>query len=279
MSELEPKINMLGMAHAAMDGPTTTEAADLLGLQPSDARVLGHLQRHGLRSVAEVARSLGLHRAQAHRSLTRLESRGAVDVMAGRPILYQAVPLGELLQGRMAELQTEQARIASLIAHGAVPVTPAAAATEGSGLVRLAGQRAITSAVARIVSQARSSMVVRHEPRLTANDLQEELSSAAYATLGDRGVQVRALVSLDEDAVPLLPDWAAVRPAPGGDHLRYVVVDGRCSVLWTDPEVTADSRCAILTDARPVAMLLLDDFERAWSGAWPSAWPASNART
>ena len=69
----------------------------LYGLSDIEARVLISLADIGPVRVSALARKLGVNRMRVYRILRKLQERGLVDSILGRPVKFVAIPIDEAL--------------------------------------------------------------------------------------------------------------------------------------------------------------------------------------
>lgn len=228
--------------------PSRVQAAlGSLGMDPAEARAYEHLAREGPHDAAGVAAALGATRAEAHRILSRLLSRGHVAVVATEPFTYRALGLAE--HARAARVaQEDRARAVeragavfhATLSSGRAPRQP----PEVRWRVRsIAGRHAFHAAARRLVSKARSTVLIAYAPCASAVDerARKGLLDAA-ARKGAEGILLRVVAPRTR---------ASSAPAP-----VFFVVDGReCLFLSVHSGALAAARGGCWTSVGPLVAL------------------------
>lgn len=200
------------------DASLVRAALSLLGIRPRDARAYEHLGSQGSQDAAGLARGIGVTRGQAYRSLALLRQHGHVAPEATEPVMYRAIDVSDHAEAaRIAEeartSALEAARDAFLAAISAARAPPRRAQVPEK-IRCLAGRRAFHSAARRLISTARSSVLISYARCASEADeiARSELLEVA-ARKGTEGVHVSIVTSA--------PSAPGIRDPPA-----FVIIDG-----------------------------------------------------
>lgn len=210
------------------DASSVRAALSLLGIRPRDARAYEHLGSQGSKDAAGLAQGIGVTRGQAYRSLALLRRLGHVAPEATEPVMYRAIDLSDHAE---AARIAEEARTSALEAARAIFLAsivaaqaPPRGARSPERVRRLAGRRAFHRAARRLISTARSSVLISYAR--CASDV-EEIARSDLLEMAARkrteGVHVSIITSA--------PSAPGIRDPPS-----FLIIDGiECIFLSAKP--------------------------------------------
>lgn len=253
----------------------------LLGLDEQEAHAYLHLSRAGPAKAADVALALKLGRTETYRTLTSLVQRNFAHITLGRPALYVARSLDDIVSDvRVAE----QARLDNVLriqreivdAMSRLESTADAAATRNPFRL-VQGRREAYRTLERMLMAAQRSIdaVATHAASIPLGEASGLLDLATRRAA--EGVRVRGVLHVADGMRGRLQQatdaGARFRHDAAERSMRFVIVDGRELLLWlvSDPSarLVAEADVAVWSSAPDFVATQWWLFERAWAAATP----------
>jgi sugar-specific transcriptional regulator TrmB len=205
---------------------------ETLGLSSLEARTYLELARGGSLSASETAKKSRIARPEAYEILRKLESKGFVRQVLGKPTRYEPVDPLEL---RNRILQEERKRFNSIEAGMSkiLEVWPFLRAMHipDNNLPRTAtirGRKNIAAVLESMMNGAQESVNICTTKRGLQTAMQENFPEIARKMI-ERGVEIRMLIdegSAKQLTPSLVPDTIDVRIGKG-PKARYYIIDDR----------------------------------------------------
>jgi len=251
---------------------------ETLGLSSLEARAYLELARGGSLAASATAEKMKIARPEAYEVLRKLESKGFVRQVLGKPAKFEPVDPFEL---RNRILQEERKRYNSIEAGMSkiLEVWPFLRAMHlpESRLPRTAtlrGRKNIAAVLESMMSTAQESFYICTTRRGLLTAMQENFVEIGKKII-DRGVEVRMLIdegSLEQLSPSLLPDAFEVR-INKGPKARYYIVDDR-EVLYhlhlqAEDDLWGSDETALRTNSPDQLNVYGWLFKNAWDSAIP----------
>jgi sugar-specific transcriptional regulator TrmB len=251
---------------------------ETLGLSSLEARTYLELARGGSLSASETAKKSKIARPEAYEVLRKLEGKGFVRQVLGKPARYEPVDPLEL---RNRILQEERKRFNSIEAGMSkiLEVWPFLRAMHmpESHLPRTAtlrGRKNIAAVLEGMMSSAQESVNMCTTKRGLLTAMQENFPEIGKRLI-DRGVEVRMLIdesSAKQLTSSLVPDAIDMRISKG-PKARYYIIDDH-EVLYhlhlqAEEDLWGSDETALRTDSPDQLNVYGWLFKNAWDNGTP----------
>jgi len=275
--------NQGGVGFFVLRGGETSEVAigqilETLGLSALEAKAYLGLAKGGRMTAAEIAKKSGMPRAEAYEVLRRLETKGFIRELLGKPARFEPVDPLEL---RTRILQEERRRFSS-IENGMsriLEVWPALQSVQVADYqlpraATLKGREKIAGAVSGMIEGAQESvrMFTTWRGLMIAR---EQDFPEHWRRLTERGVDIRMMI--DEAAARrltpgMLPEGLDVRVSKGL-KARFYLVDDR-EVLYhlhlrSEQDLWGSDEAALWTDSPDQVNVYRWLFQNGWDTGVP----------
>ena len=249
-----------------------------LGLSSLEARAYLELARGGRLSAAETAKKTGIARSEAYEVLRKLESKGYIRQILGKPARFEPVDPLEL---RSRILHEERRRFNSIEAGMSkiLEVWPflTAMSMTGKSLPKTAtirGRKNIAAVLEAMMSEAQESVCMCTTRRGILTAMRENFPDIGRRLI-QKGVEVRMLIdegSLKSVPPSLIPENIEVR-ASKGPKARYYIIDDR-EVLYhmhlqAEEDIWGSDETAIRTDSADQLNVYGWLFKNEWDRGTP----------
>ena len=256
---------------------------ETLGLSSLEAKAFLELARGGSLSASETAKKAKIARPEAYEVLRKLESKGFVRQVLGKPAKYEPVDPLEL---RNRILQEERKRFNSIEAgmNKILEVWPFLRAIHipDNNLPRTAtirGRKNIAAVLESMMNGAQESVNICTTKRGLQTAMQENFPEIGKKMI-NRGVEIRMLIdegSAKQLSSSLVPNTIDVRIGKG-PKARYYIIDDR-EVLYhlhlqSEEDLWGSDETALRTNS-PVQ---LNVYGWLFKNAWDSGTPLKRAQ-
>jgi len=244
------------------------------GIDEEESQVYLDLLFQGPEGASVIAKRLSINRVKVYRILKRLESKGLVEAVLGRPVKYLAAPLNETIT-RFIEEEKRRVRLMEEEKNRLLEIYERIAERQPRVVMPrfriLHGRRSIFNFLHEMFNGAEKEIALT----TTVNDLYR----FTYAGLDDilrrnaqNGIKVRILTEINEKTIDIIEnylDFAEVhhRNLPG--PVRFITVDRKrafTSILMDDSmSISTDKDSGLWTDSSSYVEALRKFFEDFWS--------------
>jgi len=244
------------------------------GMDEEESRVYAHLLIQGPEGAGAIAKRLGINRVKAYRILKRLEGRGLVEAVLGRPVRYLAAPLEETVN---RFIEDEKKRIRLMEEEKKKLLEAYERIVERQP--RIVEPRFRILHGRRSVFNFLSGMFERTEEEIALMTTVNDLYRFTYVGLDDilrrksqNGVKVRVLTEINEKTIEIIENYLGFaevfhRNLPGA--VRFITVDGKesfTSVLMDDSmSLNTEKDSGLWTDSSSYVEAMRKFFEDFWS--------------
>ena len=244
------------------------------GMDEEESQVYVYLLVQGPSGAGAIAKRLGINRVKAYRILKRLEGRGMVEAILGRPVRYSAMPLEETVN-RFIDEEKERVRLMEeekkrlLEAYEKI-VEKQPRIVEPKFRI-LHGRRSVFNFLSGMFERAGKEIALM----TTVNDLYRFTYVGLDETLrrkAQSGVKVRILTETNEKTIRVIENYLGFaevshRSLPGA--IRFITVDRKeafTSVLMDDSiSLTTEKDAGLWTDSADYVEAMKRFFEDFWS--------------
>ena len=243
------------------------------GLSADEAEIYIRLLMRGSSPAGALSRTLKINRMKAYRTLKRLEEKGLVETIIGRPMRFSAKPLNELIEGFM---ETERERLEDLEkaakeigAEWEKLKDDQETLDTGPKFRILSGRRQVLDQISQICTRAERSIFIM----TTQNDLFRLSYSGlteTFTEMGGKGVDIRILshiTGLDIDVHEYM-EVSEIRHMAFPATMRFVLVDQR-EALTT---FTMDDSMSMTTKDDLGLWIDAPDYVKAVSSSMDALW-------
>jgi len=244
------------------------------GMNEEESQVYVHLLIQGPDGAGAIAKRLGINRVKAYRILKRLERRGVVEAILGRPVRYLAMPLEEtvnkFIEDEKKRIRLMEAEKKKLLEAYEKIIEKQPQIVEPKFRI-LHGRRSVFNFL--------SGMFERSEKEIALMTTVNDLYRFAYVELDEilrrkaqNGVKVRILTETNEKTIRIIENYLGFaevfhRNLPGA--IRFITVDGKeafTSVLMDDSiSLTTEKDSGLWTDSADYVEAMNRFFEDFWS--------------
>jgi sugar-specific transcriptional regulator TrmB len=250
------------------------------GLTPYEAKVYLAVVRLGPTSASKISKLAGVRREEVYRTLPRLEKAGIIDRVLGRPVKVRALPVEDalslLIERRKEELEAEVSELSAkkdrFLHSFKSDIQSADLKENGSHFVLISEKEAIARRTAVLAGNAKKSIDLADSSdcviRFTFN------YADALRKASSRGIKFRILTNCpdDEDSVPQALESSIARDSfslryHDDTPSRYVIFDGRESMITTSPDVGLTESNTLWTDDASLVTLMQRGFEDQFRSA------------
>ena len=244
------------------------------GMDEEESRVYAHLLIQGPEGAGAIAKRLGINRVKAYRILKRLEGRGLVEAVLGRPVRYLAAPLEETVN---RFIEDEKKRIRLMEEEKKKLLEAYERIVERQP--RIVEPRFRILHGRRSVFNFLSGMFERTEEEIALMTTVNDLYRFTYVGLDDilrrkaqNGVKARILTEINEKTIEIIENYLGFaevfhRNLPGA--VRFITVDGKesfTSVLMDDSmSLNTEKDSGLWTDSSSYVEAMRKFFEDFWS--------------
>ena len=244
------------------------------GMDGEESQIYVHLLIQGPEGAGAIAKRLGINRVKAYRILKRLEGKGMVEAVLGRPVKYLATPLEEIVN---RFIEDEKKRIRLMEAERKKLLEAYERIVERQPRIVeprfriLQGRRSVFNFLSGMFERAREEIAlmttVKDLYRFTYVGLDEILRRNAQ-----NGVKVRILTEINEKTIGIIENYLGFaevfhRNLPG--PVRFITVDGKesfTSVLMDDSmSLNTEKDAGLWTDSSNYVEAMSKFFEDFWS--------------
>lgn len=250
-----------------------TDVLKQLGLPAYAGRAYVALLRLGTTEARHISEVANVPPAKVYRTLEKLQERGLVTVVPGKPRKYSPVAMGDFLdreigaqRERLESLETRKDDVAAMF-----PILGTMEVEDRATITSLRGRRNISEHFRDDARRARQEILLLLPARATAKlpGLAQLLRDARA-----RGVETRILSAATGD-----PQDAALGARPAlldlGREVAIAIFDGRAALLAHFLPGQGSRRqtrdVAILTDDRAIVQALAELMRAQWRIAIPEA--------
>lgn len=250
------------------------------GLTPYEAKVYLAVVRLGPTSASNISKMSGVRREEVYRTLPRLEKAGLVDRVLGRPVRVRAIPvedaLSVLIERKKEELDKAVSELSAKKERFLRIFKPDIQTTDlrenGSHFVLISEREAITRRTAVLAGSAKKSIDLADSSEYAIRFILNYADALKKA--GNRGVTFRILTNCpnDENAVPEALERSITRDSFILRYIdeipsRYVIFDGRESMITTSPDEGLAENNTLWTDDASLVGLMQRGFEDQFRSA------------
>jgi len=250
------------------------------GLTPYEAKVYLAIVRLGPTSASRISKLAGVRREEVYRTLPKLEKRGLIDRVLGRPIKVRALPLEDalsLLIGlRKEELEKAVSELSAkkdrLLRNFKSEIKNTDVKESGSHFVLVSEKEAITRRTATLTGIAMRNIDLADSSESVIRfvlDFADALKKAS-----SRGVRFRILTDCpdNENAVPKALENSVPKSSFALGYLdgitsRYAIFDGREAIITTSAEGWLAESNTLWTDDASLVALMQRGFEDQFRSA------------
>ena len=244
------------------------------GMDKDESRVYINLLAQGPEGAGVIAKRLGLNRVRVYRILKRLEAKGVVKAVLGRPVKYVAISLEEainrFIESERKKIQLMEAERKKLL-ESYMKIFESHPPVVAPKFRILNGRRSIFNFLSEMFEGARKEISLM----TTVNDLygftyvglDEILKRKAQS-----GVKIKILTEISEKTIEVIENYlefaeVSHRSLPGS--IRFVTVDGKesfTSILMDDSVgINVEKDAGLWTDSADYAEAMKRFFEDFWS--------------
>jgi len=244
------------------------------GMDEEESRVYVHLLVHGPIGAGTIAKTLGINRVKVYRILKRLEGKGMVEAILGRPVKYLAMPLEEtvnrFIEDEKRRVQLMEAEKKRLLEVYEKIVEKQPRIVEPRFRI-LHGRRSVFNFLSGMFERSKEEIAlmttVNDLYRFTYVELDEILRRKAQ-----NGVKVRILTETNEKTIGIIENYLEFakishRNLPGA--IRFITVDEKeafTSVLMDDSiSLNTEKDAGLWTDSTDYVEAMKRFFEDFWS--------------
>ena len=250
------------------------------GLTPCEAKVYLAVVRLGPTSASRISKLAGVRREEVYRTLPRLEKAGLVDRVLGRPVKVKALPVEDalslLIEHKKEELQKSVSELSAKKDRFLLSFKSEIQSTDsrenGSHFVLISEKEAITRRTAVLAGKARESIDLADSSDYVIRFIFSYAEALKKAS--GRGVRFRILTDCpdDENAVPRALESFMPRNSFNLRYheeipSRYVIFDGKESMITTSPGGGLAESNTLWTDDASLVMLMQRGFEDQFRSA------------
>ncbi|RLI06304.1 hypothetical protein DRO22_01430 [Candidatus Bathyarchaeota archaeon] len=244
------------------------------GVDKEESQIYVHLLIHGPSGAGAIAKSLGVNRVKVYRILKRLEEKGMVEAILGRPVKYLAMPLEEAVNGL---IENEKKRIRLMEAEKKKLLEAYEKIAERQPRIVepkfriLHGRKAVFNFLSGMFERAREEIAlmttVNDLYRFTYVGLDEVLKRKAQ-----NGVKVEILTETNEKTIEIIETYLGFaevyhRKLPGA--IRFITIDEKeafTSVLMDDSiSLNIEKDAGLWTNSADYVEAMKRFFEDFWS--------------
>jgi len=244
------------------------------GVDKEESQIYVHLLIHGPSGAGAIAKSLGVNRVKVYRILKRLEEKGMVEAILGRPVKYLAMPLEEAVNGL---IENEKKRIRLMEAEKKKLLEAYEKIAERQPRIVepkfriLHGRKAVFNFLSGMFERAREEIAlmttVNDLYRFTYVGLDEVLKRKAQ-----NGVKVEILTETNEKTIEIIETYLGFaevyhRKLPGA--IRFITIDEKetfTSVLMDDSiSLNIEKDAGLWTNSTDYVEAMKRFFEDFWS--------------
>lgn len=244
------------------------------GLTPYEAKVYLAVVRLGPTSASKISKLSGIRREEVYRTLPKLEKTGLIDRVLGRPVKVRALPLEDalslLIEHRKEELEKEVSELSTkkdrLLRNFRPEIKSEDFRENGSHFILISEKEAITRRTAILAANARKSIDLADSSDSIIRFMFNYADALKKA--GTKGVKFRILTNCpsDEGTVPRVLESSIPRDSFSlkyHDEIpsRYVIFDGRESMITTSPDEGLAENNTLWTDDSSLVTLMQRGFE------------------
>jgi len=244
------------------------------GMNKEESQIYVHLLVQGPKGAGAIAKRLGINRVKVYRILKRLEGKGMVEAILGRPVRYLAMPLEEtinrLIEDEKKRVQQMEAEKKKLLAAYERIVEKQPRIVEPKFRI-LHGRRSVFNFLSEMFERTREEIAlmttVNDLYRFTYVGLDEILKRNAQ-----RGVKIKILTETNEKTIEIIENYLGFaevshRSLPGA--IRFIMIDGKeafTSVLMDDSiNLNTEKDAGLWTDSADYVEAMRRFFEDFWS--------------
>ena len=249
----------------------------LYGLSDIEARVLISLADIGPVRVSALARKLGVNRMRVYRILRKLQERGLVDSILGRPVKFVAIPIDEALdlliknaKKKVSEMEEKRFEIIKTWSSIRVsrPETPEPRFRINQG------RKNIYASLTKIFQEAEKEI----DLVVTGNELYRMLFAGlddALKECSQRNIEIKIVTKISERSIKAVKSYlsyASVRHTLLSGNMRFVIVDEKevlTSVVMDDSISLETKRdIGLWTDSKDYVQAMKVFFDELWTNAF-----------
>jgi len=244
------------------------------GMDEEESRVYVYLLVQGPSGAGALARRLEINRVKAYRILKRLEGKGMVEAILGRPVRYSAMPLEEMVD-RFIDEEKERVRLMEVekkrLLEAYEKIVEKRPRIVEPKFRILHGRKSVFNFLSGMFERAGEEIAlmttVNDLYRFTYVGLDEVLRRKAQS-----GVKVRILTETNEKTIGVIENYLGFaevfhRSLPGA--IRFITVDQKeafTSVLMDDSiSLTTEKDAGLWTDSANYVEAMKRFFEDFWS--------------
>jgi len=244
------------------------------GMDEEESRVYVHLLVQGPGGAGAIAKRLGINRVKVYRILKRLEGKGMVEAVLGRPVKYLAMPL-EKAVNRFIEDEKKRIRLMEAERNKLLEAYERIVERQP----RIVEPRFRILHGRRSVFNFLSGMFERTKEEIALMTTVNDLYRFTYVGLDEilrrnaqNKVKVRILTEINEKTIEIIENYLGFaevfhRNLPG--PVRFITVDGKesfTSVLMDDSmSLNTEKDAGLWTDSSSYVEAMRKFFEDFWS--------------
>ncbi|MHA1917120.1 MAG: TrmB family transcriptional regulator [Candidatus Ranarchaeia archaeon] len=241
------------------------KALKSLGLTDYETQAYLTILSHGKIPASEISRDSGIPYSRVYDVLKRLDDKGWLTLIPGKPNKYEANPPKDTLRSiklaRVRDLEEKE----NLLTKELQPLFERKGGSERSSVVILHGETNLLSKIRDIIDNVRDSVFVAF-PTLGSDML--ILLATWLKSLKARNITVKIMTpSLPKEVKPLF-SYAEVRIAPGL-YASGIIADKKETLLIlpeSEDYLKNPLQWAIFSEHRGLALLSKQYFDHLWDG-------------
>ena len=259
----------------------TIDALEILGLTEREARVYVTLLIKRQMKAGDIARELRIHRLDAYNVLKSLQQKEMVVATLSKPMMYKVVPLETVLDSlsikqnetirRSADALEEIVRSYKRLAEFLDRIETETRGTTDR-LQVISGRRTINERWSRLISSAKSEILIAATERETA----QSLISPVLDTISSKkasGVKVNVYTPVTKSNVEqFLGFREQVRHLKSSSSAGLCVIDRKTAMMvlvptGDSPIISKKDETAVLIDSRSIGEILGTLFFVGWDSS------------
>jgi len=220
----------------------------------------------GKLTASQVSRESGIPYSRVYDVLKRLEDKGWISLIPGKPNTYGVTPPKDTIHALCLSEARDLEKREHLLIEELEPIFERKSGTERSSVVILHGERNLISKIQEMLSSVRESVFVAF-PTLSIEVL--ALIATWLQPLKIRKITVKVLTPVLPKEVEPLFTFAEVRTSPGL-YASGIIVDRKETLLIlpeSEDYLKNPLQWAISSEHRGLALLSTQYFDHLWDGA------------
>lgn len=248
----------------------------LYGLSDMESRVLVTLANIGPVQASLIARKLGVNRMKVYRVLKRLQEKGLVDSILGRPVKFAAIPVDKALElliekakKKVAEMEAKQSDIVE--AWSNIRVIPHE--TFGPRFRINQGRKNVYTSIVKMLQEAEKEV----DLVVTVNELYRMIFAGLDDSLREcsrRNVEVRILTEINERSIKAVKgymSYTSIRHTDLSGNMRFLIVDEEevLTSVAMDDSISLETKqdIGLWTDSKDYVQAIKVFFDELWVNA------------